>query len=109
MIGLAMMVSATFVTATELNTLCMSKNPNDQLFCAAYIVGAADGIHTGAMAVDPSKDNDTVCLPIGVIRQEVVDLVKTYLRESKLDHDVEASVFVYAALDTKWRCPAPKG
>ena len=108
MIGLAMMVSATFVTATELNTLCMSKKADDQLVCSAYIIGATDGIHIGAMAVDPSKDNDRVCLPIGAIPQDVVDLVKTYLRESKLDHDVDASVFVYGALDTKWRCPAPK-
>lgn len=109
MIGLAMMLSATFVTATELNTLCMSKNANDQLFCDAYIIGAADGIHTGAMSVDPSKDNDTICVPVGTIRQEIVDLVKTYLRESKLDHHVEATVFVYGAMYAKWRCPAPQG
>jgi hypothetical protein len=108
MIGLAMMASATFVTATELNTLCMSKKADDQLVRTYYIIGAVDGIHTGAMAVDPSKDNDRICLPVGTLPQDVVDLVKAYLRESKLDHHVDAPIFVFAALDTKWRCPAPK-
>ena len=108
MIGLAMMVSATALSATELKTLCMSTNANDQLFCGAYIIGVADGIHIGAMAVDLSKDNDTICVPVGTIRQEIVDLVKAYLREKKMDEDADGSVYVYGALDSKWRCRAPK-
>lgn len=109
MIGLAMMLSSTFVTGTELDTLCTSKNPNDQLFCGAYIIGAADGIDTGVVAFGTSEDNDKICIPPGVIRKDVIDLTKTYLRESKLDHDVTASVFVFGALVAKWRCPAPQG
>lgn len=106
MIGLAMMATASFLTGQELYEKCSDTDDVTQLSCIAFIIGATSGIQTGAAASDASKEQHLLCLPEHINGKVVVDTVKAYLKSHPEYRDGDASLSVFGALYSNWRCPA---
>lgn len=108
MIAFLMMLAAdpssAFLTGNDLYAECTSSSQVAQVSCLSYITGAADGVRSGMQL---HKDKvDSICIPEGVTRGQLKDVVVQSLRDDPVNRNLPAGLLVWGALYHHWHCPA---
>ncbi|QKD03497.1 hypothetical protein EB235_20010 [Mesorhizobium loti R88b] len=97
---------AGFFTGNELHNLCTS-SPG---FAQGYVIGVADLTDLNVGVIDqatgkPVVPNKFICIPEGVVAQQVTDIACKYLEDHPENRQSPAPILVYQALLAAWRCP----
>ncbi len=89
--------SAGFTTGNDLASWCSSDVPADVALCVGYVSGVADSSQL--------LDTPYFCLPDGVERGQLTDVVRAYLsaHPKKLHHPAHAITMV--AIEQSFPCP----
>lgn len=74
---------------------------SQQLLCSAYIVGVAEGV---IVRENVGSTTATLCIPEGVLRGQVIDVAKNYLRDHPETRQRSANALVYLALRQAFPC-----
>ena len=83
-----------YLSGNALYAICTSSALADQRECLGYVEGVMDvGVHYGPQ-----------CLPDGTVAQQVMDVVKNYMRDQPQDRSDEASSLVVLAVTKAWNC-----
>ena len=102
MIGLAMMLAATDdpLSGNGLYDQCTGTS-SQQLLCSAYIVGVTEGVIVRESIRGTAA---TLCVPDGVLRGQVIDVAKNYLRDHPENRQRSANDLVYLSLRQAFPC-----
>jgi hypothetical protein len=91
--------SPAFVTGNELHSQCTGST-DEQLICAGYIVGVADGANTTA----DTLDRRFLCLPVEVTRGQIKDIAVAYIGDHPEKRHFSAGSLILTALMTAFPC-----
>jgi len=103
MISLLMLLAANnvFVTGNELYGQCTGTS-EEQLICLSYITGVADGMTVTQVVYEPSPG--FACIPDGVNRQQVRDIVVKYMTNNPESRHMHAGAVIIVALKNAFPC-----
>ena len=97
-----MAMAEAFYTGNTLYAACTSKDTMTQVDCLGYTSAIADAVISGGMS-----QLFSACVPAGVTRGQVQDIVVKWLAANpKVRHD-EAAGLVAAALEDAFPCRKP--
>jgi hypothetical protein len=96
--------AAALITGNQLYDHC--QNEATRSLCVAYITGIAEVTQLIALKADESDVRRRLgfCRPVGVINQQVVDVVVAYLENTPKDRHLPALVNILNALHNNWPC-----
>jgi hypothetical protein len=95
-------IAEAFYTGNTLYTACTSKDTMTEVDCLGYTSAIADAVISGGMS-----QLFSACVPAGVTRGQVQDIVVKWLAANpKVRHD-EAAGLVAAALEDAFPCRKP--
>jgi hypothetical protein len=87
---------AAFVSGNTLHDLCKTGASSNPAACTSYIVGAIDAINA---------DGTHLCLPAGVIAEQMRDVVARWLSDHPERRQEAAAGLVSAAVQSVFPCP----
>ena len=97
-------IASGFQTGSNLLILCTSKMAVDEVLCLGYLSGAIDAYTDG----NQKSYKYNICLPAGITRQRLKDVVVEYLRQNPKMSDYDAAPSIYIASAIEFPCPAEK-
>ena len=75
----------------------------DESFCTGYVIGVVD-----QLLANKFMKNGTItleaCLPEGVIVRQVVDVVRSHLKNNPQDRNLPGALLTWTAVNKAWPC-----
>lgn len=88
------------MSGNYIHTACNSDDIGELSACAYYVIGILDGIKL----IDTITNNNKLCIPGAVTNQQIVDVVRDYVRERPEIRHQSASTMVLASLLGQFPC-----